>query len=305
VNEFGTGEELRKSTQRLKLITYNIQFGRGLDGVYDLDRIAHAVEDADVIALQEVERNFPRSGYIDQPGELAKRLKFHHWVYGAGVDISADEVLPAGEVVHKRQQFGNMLLSRTPITTSRNHLLPKCASVGPLSIQRSALEGVIDWAGQRIRIYSIHLSHLSAEERLPQIARLLQIDRNAPREGGPISGNPAHTDFAKQADVATLPRYAIMMGDFNFTPDSDEYACVVGPKCDYGGRVVNPEGFVDAWQAKGNPEMAGVTAKRLGEDVRMDYCFVPHALSHRIDTVTILSDETGSDHKPVSVILRF
>ena len=38
----------------MQFVTYNIQYGLGEDGRYDLDRIAAAVEDADVIALQEV-----------------------------------------------------------------------------------------------------------------------------------------------------------------------------------------------------------------------------------------------------------
>ena len=289
----------------MKFMTYNIQFGRGLDGIYDLDRIARTVESADVIALQEVERYFPRSGYVDQVKELAQRLKFHHWVYGAGVDIAADEILPDGEVMHRRQQFGNMLLSRSPIITSRNHLLPKYGSVGPLSIQRSALEGVIDCSGHRIRVYSVHLTHISAQVRLQQIDRLLEIDRNAVKEGGPISGDPAKTDFSEQADVSTLPRESILMGDFNFSPDAEEYSRIVGPKSDYGGRVINPEGFVDAWKASGKAEMSGVTAKRRGEDVRMDYCFVRQSLAHRIRTVKIHSDAVGSDHKPFSVALNF
>ena len=289
----------------MKLITYNIQFGRGLDGKYDLDRIAYTVESADVIALQEVERYFPRSGQVDQVKELARRLRFHYWVYGAGVDIAADEELLDGEVVHKRQQFGNMLLSRTPIITSRNHLLPKYASVGPLSIQRSALEGVIDFKGRALRVYSIHLTHISADERLQQVDRILKIDRDAVRQGGPISGNPARTDFARQADVATLPRESILMGDFNFTPDSEEYSRIVGPISDYGGRVVNPEGFVDAWKVKGNSEMSGVTAERRGEDVRMDFCFVRQSLSQHIRSVKIHSGALGSDHKPFSVVMDF
>lgn len=286
-------------------MTYNIQFGRGLDGVYDLDRIAHTVESADVIALQEVERYFPRSGDIDQVKELARRLNSHHWVYGAGVDIAADEILPDGEVVHKRQQFGNMLLSRSPIITSRNHLLPKYGSVGPLSIQRSALEGVIDCSGTLIRVYSVHLTHISVAERLQQIDRLLAIDRNAVIEAGPIAGNPSKTDFSKQADVSTLPRESILMGDFNFTPDAEEYSRIVGPRSDYGGRVINPEGFVDAWRVRGNPEMSGVTAERRGKDVRMDYCFVRQSLSDRIRSVKIHSDAVGSDHKPFSMVMKF
>ena len=287
----------------IKLITYNIQFGLGLDGKYDIDRIVAAVADSDVIALQEVETFFPRSGDCHQAKEIANRLKTYHWVYGAGVDINADEVLPDGEVIHRRQQFGNMLLSRYPILSSRNHLLPKYASTGPLSIQRSALEGVIAVNGKSIRIYSVHLTHLSSMVRLQQVERLLEIDRNAVMEGGPISGDQSKTVFSNQSNTSSLPRESILMGDFNFTPDATEYTRMVGPMSDYGGRVTNPEGFVDAWRKAGNLEMSGVTAERRGQDVRMDYVFVCTQLADRIKSAKIHSQADGSDHKPVSVVL--
>ena len=37
----------------MKLVNYNIQFGRGSDRKYDLARIASAVGDADIIALAD------------------------------------------------------------------------------------------------------------------------------------------------------------------------------------------------------------------------------------------------------------
>ena len=40
----------------VKLVSYNIRFGLGLDQKIDLERIANTVKDADIIALQEVER---------------------------------------------------------------------------------------------------------------------------------------------------------------------------------------------------------------------------------------------------------
>lgn len=288
----------------IKFTTYNIQYGRGLDGRIDLDRIADTVRDADVIALQEVERFFPRSGEVDQVEELAYRLNSHHWIYGAGVDIHADSVMIDGAIRHRRRQFGNMLLSRNPIKTSRNHLLPKYASIGPLSIQRSALEGVILFGSRKIRVYSIHLTHLSGAVRMRQLRRILKIDRNAVREGGPIAGDVSVTDFDEKVALADMPREAILMGDFNFTPDSDEYSAMVGPVSDYGGRLINPEGFVDAWTHCGNNEIAGVTAERRGKDVRMDYCFVSHRLGDRIRSCTIDTNAVGSDHKPFSVVFN-
>ncbi|MGO8586948.1 endonuclease, partial [Rhizobium ruizarguesonis] len=42
----------------MNFASYNIQYGFGLDGRYDLTRIARSLEGADVIALQEVTRGF-------------------------------------------------------------------------------------------------------------------------------------------------------------------------------------------------------------------------------------------------------
>ena len=45
----------------MRFVTYNIQYGKGRDGRFDLRRIADAVREADVIALQEVERYWIRN----------------------------------------------------------------------------------------------------------------------------------------------------------------------------------------------------------------------------------------------------
>jgi len=37
----------------MKIVSYNIRFGLGLDQRYDLGRIADTVRDADIIGLQE------------------------------------------------------------------------------------------------------------------------------------------------------------------------------------------------------------------------------------------------------------
>jgi len=48
----------------MKLVSYNIQYGFGADGVYDLARIANVVKGADIVALQEVERNWGEQGWM-------------------------------------------------------------------------------------------------------------------------------------------------------------------------------------------------------------------------------------------------
>ena len=62
--------------RRLRVMTYNIHRGRGVDRRIDLGRIADVVAsfEPDVVALQEVDIGRKRSGRVDQAGELGKRL---------------------------------------------------------------------------------------------------------------------------------------------------------------------------------------------------------------------------------------
>ncbi len=288
----------------MRFCTYNIQYGKGNDGRYDLERIAGEVAGADVIALQEVECYWKRSGDVDQASELARLLDGYHWVYGAGVDLDASYRDADGRLCHRRRRFGNMLLARQPIVQARNHLLPKYASRGPLSIQRSALEGVIDTDAGALRLYSIHLTHLAAETRAPQVERLWEIHQRAPSEGTALSGAPAEGWSENAWPEQAMPRAAILMGDFNFAPDSAEYRRMVGPLSPYGGLVTNPEGFVDAWVSSGHDEAQGVTADVQGVPTRLDYFFVSASLAEQIERVWIDDAATGSDHQPVWLELR-
>ena len=173
----------------MKLLSYNIHYGQGKDDRYDLARIAAEIQDADIIALQEVERFWQRSGVVDQVTEIARLLPDFHWVYGANLDLDASYASAGGRPVQRRRQFGNMLLSRLPIISTRNHLLPKFGAVNLHTMQRGALEAVIDLpAIGPVRIYSTHLCHLTADTRLPQVDHLLELHRSAPGEGGAWSG---------------------------------------------------------------------------------------------------------------------
>ena len=64
----------------MKLITWNIQWGRGVDGRVDLERIvrtARALADFDVLCLQEVADHFPGlegNDERDQFAELSRLL---------------------------------------------------------------------------------------------------------------------------------------------------------------------------------------------------------------------------------------
>ena len=170
----------------IKIVTYNIQFGQGRDGKVDLSRIIDAVQGADVIALQEVDRFWTRSQMADQVEVLVNAFPGYDHAFGAGVDQAAGG--PGEDGRPQRRQFGNLFLSREPIEYCRHHLLPKSASIGPLSIQRSALECAVTFSGTRIRFVNTHLTHLCSETRVPQAQELLRIHKEAPHEGLPVCG---------------------------------------------------------------------------------------------------------------------
>jgi endonuclease/exonuclease/phosphatase family metal-dependent hydrolase len=284
----------------MKLISYNIQYGLGKDGRYDLARIAGEVEHGDVIALQEVERFWQRSGELDDVAGLAGHLRAFHWVYGANLDMDASHADAAGLPVHRRRQFGTMILARTPIISCRNFPLPKFGTLAQHSIQQGALEAVVRSArGTPLRVYSIHLSHLAPATRLPQIEALLAIHRQAPAEGGAwCGGHPDPAAGWTEGEVPPMPREAVLLGDFNFAPDAEEYRRIVGPDSSYG-RLNNLEGFVDGWVAAGHAEHEGATCGAR----RIDYIFVAAAWRDRIKAAWIDAQAQGSDHQPIGVEL--
>ena len=293
----------------MKFCSYNIQYGVGKDGRVDFDRIAADIGDNDVICLQEVERFFPETGMLDQVAEIARRFNQYHWVFGAGADVNADGRGENGEVQHRRQQFGNMLLARTPILSCRNHLLPKHGLLNPLSLQRALLEGVIETPTGPLRVYTTHLAHASAAERREQVGVLRSVIADVPRSGGVWSGTQASRHWAETGSAPPMPRRAVVMGDFNIAPEDPEYELLVGEMDKAYGRLSRIDGLVDAWAVCGSGVIDAWTCVELGKGdrperyVRLDYLFLTADLATSVTSVAVDDLAQGSDHQPIFVEL--
>ena len=295
----------------MRLVTYNIQYGRGKDDRVDLERIARAVAGADVIALQEVERYWPHSGMVDQAAELSVLLPAHYWVYGAIFDLDASLEDENGGIQNRRRQFGPMLMSRLPIVWSRTHLFPKLATDSHFHMDTGAVEGLIETKGGPLRCYSLHLSHLNSRERLLQLDFLLAQHRRAlvngpPWGGPPVTGGETGWDAGARAPQTTSE--ACLLGDFNSETGSPEYELLVGPKDATGARVHHVDGFVDTWAAAHREEDGEVTWIRPPyyqdlPDRRLDYCFVSPSLASHVTNAWVDTDAQGSDHQPYWVEL--
>ena len=282
-----------------RLVTYNIQFSRGRDGRCDLVRIADTVRGADVIALQEVERHWPRSGMADQPAELSALLPEYYWVYGPFFDMDASLRKDGSRVVNRRRQFGSMLLAKQPIAAARSNGLPMNYYGDRFNMQMGVLDGVVTLAGCTIHFYVIHNSYLDSDERLRHLDRLFELAASNRAAQGIWSGpgDIRGDDWSGGTPPPPLPEALCWMGDFNATPDSDEYARVT--QASAGGDC-----FVDSWVAAGNPPAEGVTYPEGWENSRpkgprIDYIFVDETLAARVKAAAIDVEADGSDHQPV------
>lgn len=285
----------------MKVVSYNIQYSRGKDGAHDLERIVEAVRDADIIALQEVTRNLSQVPDADQPGRIAELLPDFHWIYGPPIDLDASVRDADGHVINKRFQFGNMLLARWPILSSRLLLLPRMRTYNKFNGQNGALEGVVDCPGGPLRVYCMHLNHLNGAERIAQLDFLLPKLFDTPREGGAVSGagQPLWPEFRE----VPMSEDFVALGDCNLTPDSPEYTRIVGePDYFYGPRIVSQH-LVDTWVQAGHPQNEGVTwydeSKDFQSGLRLDYGFVNAGLAEKVKSAWIDDEALGSDHQPI------
>lgn len=284
----------------MNFVSYNIQYGFGLDGRYDLARIARSLEGADVIALQEVTRGFSRNGFADMVAGIAALFPDYFWAYGPSCDIHIDEGEGGLQPVRgTRFQFGNMVLSRWPILSTRTLLLPRSRTIAKINLQRGATEAVIAIPGGAIRVYSVHLDHVSADERIRQLHFLNGQINAFVQEGGSLTGG-GDLDLPE----LPMPEDYMIMGDFNMEPESPEYCALAGAGGGYYGRVARIGTPVDAFaalKAYGLESYSWMDPEDHGKRMHLDYCFVSCGLESRLKSARIDTQSLGSDHFPVWV----
>jgi endonuclease/exonuclease/phosphatase family metal-dependent hydrolase len=135
----------------LRAMTYNIHSGFGRHG-HDLHSILRVIESeqADLVALQEVDFALRRSGFVNQAQWLADHLSMHAIIGGT----------------RRQGRYGNALLTRWPTTFVMNHNLTVRPHPG-----RACLEAHLTTPKGTLRCYVTHLG-LVPRERMTQVKRL-------------------------------------------------------------------------------------------------------------------------------------
>ncbi|HEX6267512.1 MAG TPA: endonuclease/exonuclease/phosphatase family protein [Burkholderiales bacterium] len=266
----------------MRLLCWNVQWCRGLDGKVDPARIAAHVRStgADVACFQEVASCFPDlpgSRGEDQPVALWKELPEHEPVAGWAVDVPGRD--------GARMRFGNLILSRLPVARILRHSLPWPAAADVPSMPRIAVEAIVQAPFGPVRIVTTHLEYYCASHRASQVRRLKEIfsearaERKHVDEPGPFRSHPATAS-------------TILCGDFNM-PAGDPLH----------GEVLSI-GLIDAWQAL-HPDEPHPPTFRLHEEKEgiapycCDFVFVTPDLAPRLRAIRVDTDSRASDHQPV------
>lgn len=283
----------------VKIATYNIQYGVGQDGQYDLRRTLAELRGQDIICLQEVTTGWATCNRDRQPELLAKALNLYA-VYAPAWEVDDSHRDADGVITNARRGFGNMVLSRWPIVYSRPHSLPRPPTeVAPefhpnVDFPRTALEVVIDVDGIALRIFSLHLSHLPGAQQQAQIEALKQLVFSLPQEA-PLWGDDVRiSTWSDDRPAPPIPRSSLLLGDFNFKPDSRQYAAMLEP---LAGQA---QGLVDGWVVSGNTVAGDYTCvENDGHNSRLDYMFASSDLRTHIKSSSVDQKTRASDHFPV------
>lgn len=288
----------------MQLLSWNVQWCRGVDGRVDPQRIGRVVRelgDPDVVCLQEVARGFDTlagSSGEDQFALLAAQFPGWTAIEGIAVDVPGE---PAGAT--RRRQFGNLLLSRLPVRQAWRHLLPWPADADHADMQRVAVEAVIEAPAPSglgsLRVTTTHLGFYSAPQRLAQVDGLRGLHAAARgHDRPPVRADVSHGPFHWRP----RPAAGIVCGDFNCEPGSPGHARMLEPFAD-----ATPA-FHDAWQLAhpGRPHDATVglfDTLQWPRRFACDFAFVSADLAPRVRALQVDASSDASDHQALLLTL--
>jgi len=276
----------------MNLTTWNVQWCRGIDGRVDPARIARTalgIAAFDVLCLQEIAVNFPSlpgSRGEDQIAEISALLPGYVAMFGAATDLA--------DGARGRRQFGNAIFSRLPVLQVFRHLLPWPADATVPSMQRLALEAVIEAPWGPLRVISTHLEYYSPPQRMAQVDGLRRLHEEAC--GHALAPRPDTEEAGSPFSPRPRPASALICGDFNFQPGDPERARIRAPFAS------GAPAFHDAWEVAhpGVPHAptVGIHETSLPRSC-FDFVFVTADLAPRVRMVEVDSATQASDHQPV------
>ncbi len=173
--------------ETLRVLCYNIHYGQGNDGRYDIERLAAVIKKSnpDLVALQEVDVGVKRSGRLHQAQRLSE-------LTGMPVRFGPTQHYEGG-------LFGNAVLTKLPILDVLIQPLPYTESTPEkVTYPRAAIAVTVRLpSGRPLRFISTHFQHNMPDDRIAE-------------------AKAVNSFFAQDETVAT-----ILAGDMNAVPGSE------------------------------------------------------------------------------------
>lgn len=189
------------SSKKIRVMTYNIHVGVGMDKKLDLARIAGVInqQHPDLVGLQEVDRGVERTQRIDEIAELAELTKM--------------EYAFAFNLKYQGGQYGVAILSKSPILATDHHLYLNTREAE----RRGFIRAEVRIGGHLINFVTTHLDYQYEDGRVYETQQLLTAMKDVK---GPLI---VVGDFN---DVPAGEAYQLMHGSFDdawgLTKPSDE-----------------------------------------------------------------------------------
>lgn len=285
----------------MKLISWNIQWARGIDGQVEPDRIvrdARAMGDFDVLCLQEVGAHYPDAGLAGSKGEnqfeqFAQLLPGFTPVPIAGVDVLGAD--------GRRRCFGNMVLSRYPVLRVLRHQLPWPVDPAVISMPRTLLEVTLDTPLGPLRVMTTHLEYYSEVQRRAQVEAIRRAhEETCQRAAGEMAADRGASPFAAVPHATRT----ILTGDFNLRPDDPLHARLQEGFPGRDGQSSPPvPRLVDVWRhlqgERPHPPTVGLyDRQQWPQSFTCDFIFASEDLLPQVRGFSVDGYTRSSDHQP-------
>jgi endonuclease/exonuclease/phosphatase family metal-dependent hydrolase len=271
------------------VLTWNIQWCLGADGLCDPERIAREARrlaDADILCFQEVADGYGELEGNDgsnQFGRLAAHFPRHEAVVGVVLDVRAAN--------GGRKRFGNMILSRHPVEQVMRYSLPWGTVPDAECMPRGLLEAVVRTPIGPLRMATTHLEWSSAVLRRAQVDAIRRAHELACRRVA-VPPKEGKGTYAPQLAAPS----AILTGDFNMLPEEAKEE-LTRP---FAGGTPS---FIDAWAHLNpgvpHPPSMSVHDRRGGAPRCLDYLLVTGDLAPRLRSICYDQTSRASDHQPL------
>ena len=238
------------------MLSYNIHYGKGTHGCLNLKRIAKVIllTNPDIVALQEVDRRRFRTLWVDQVAKLEELTGFTT-VFEPNISYSF-----GGE-------YGNVILTRFPVISHKNHLLPHFYG-GQRGILEAELVVPQEYGHKDGFLLHFFVTHLEAGKRdsLERIASAHTIESIVQ----PILGTPM-----------------ILAGDLNDSPNSHTM-CI----------------FRKIWGIAGDGKTLK-TFPSISPGRQLDYVLFHPRDRWKVVEIQVIPEKIASDHRPILVVLKW